>query len=212
MTPVSISGRTPPAQPQKPVSSALIPRADLPHTEVYKLEYTDKYTDHMYEYSYEMVGETCDDGYTVTVSCADCGETYSYENDGHSTNYREVSLGEKGLCGGYIEEEYCRICNTVTDYYISDYYCNWIYIDKVDGKAEYHCMDCGGTKTVTEIRSETDESCVYLVTESVTYKLNGKEIYSYTKSEYEYDHDYEFIYDNNGNVVEGHCKDCGQEW
>jgi len=184
-------------------------------TEVYKLEYTDKYTDHMYEYSYEMVGETCDDGYTVTVSCADCGETYSYENDGHSTNYREVSLGEKGLCGGYIEEEYCRICNTVTDYYISDYYCNWIYIDKVDGKAEYHCMDCGGTKTVTEIRSETDESCVYLVTESVTYKLNGKEIYSYTKSEYEYDHDYEYTYEmlgetcDDGYIYSYVCKSCG---
>ena len=87
------------------------------HIQYYKgeelvLEYTENYygESHKYDNKYVMKGDDCEDGYYVSSYCPVCGDSREYESRGHDREYREVALEEFGLCGGYIEEEYCTIC------------------------------------------------------------------------------------------------------
>lgn len=140
--------------------------------EVYSGKEISNYSSHNYEYTYQFNGATCDDGYRVTYTCTDCGYSDWYTSYGHNTEYYEVDLGELGLCGGYIEECRCYICNTVTDVYNNNY-CNllWIY-DDPSGYSVYKCSDCDSVWKIKENGKEY----------SLIIQKDGKEIYniSYT--------------------------------
>lgn len=171
------------------------------------------YTSHQWEYSYEMYGDSCEDGYHVNEYCTVCGETDSYDSSGHRTQYREVSLREFGLCDGYIREEYCRICNMVTYAYANDW-CDWYYMEtNAEGYMVYECEDCGAFKHIKETRSAKDEACWFTTERTVIY-FQGGEVYRYTSQSSGTSHvyEYEFILQgascNEGVKVNKTCKDC----
>ena len=171
-------------------------------------------TSHQWEETYEMHGNSCEDGYRVNEYCTVCGETDSYNTSGHRTQYREVSLSEFGLCGGYVREEYCRICNMVTYAYANDW-CDFYYMGtNAEGYMVYECDTCGAFKHIKETRSAKDEECCFTTERTVIY-FQGGEVYRYTSLSYGVTHvyEYEFILQGTscaeGVRVNATCKDCG---
>jgi len=61
-------------------------------------------SNHQYEYTYELKGESCEDGVTVTSTCQKCGNEYTQNVDWHMTIEKErIDLSELGcVCGGYL--------------------------------------------------------------------------------------------------------------
>ena len=170
---------------------------------------------HSYKYSYEFNGNSCDDGYTVTRYCENCGSVEYWQESGHITKYREIQLSELGLCGGYIEEHYCEICGTVTSANIYDHGCNWSYMgEDENGNSVYECSSCGATKLRSTIEGEKDENCNFTRTEAYVYLCGGEEIYRYERSYISEAHSYKYSYEFNGDscddgyTVTEYCEDC----
>ena len=176
------------------------------------------YASHNYKYTYTMLGTTCDDGYTRTTTCNNCNYTYtdSRTQYGHDSEWTYTYFNEFGMCGGYAEEYRCRICSTVTSFYVSDYACywNWQY-DDTDGYSVYKCKWCNATKKEKSTSTEKDENCNYTYTEEYIYILNGKMIYNGKETSNYSDHNYEYTYEMFGKTCEdGYkatytCTDCG---
>lgn len=64
---------------------------------------------HYTEYTYEMFGEICEDGYAVTEVCKRCGYISKYKSTGHIFEVNDgVRFPEP--CGGNLVIEVCRVC------------------------------------------------------------------------------------------------------
>ncbi len=186
--------------------------------EVYRYEREWISTEHNVKHEYVLDGETCEDGYTVYETCLDCGYEDSWHGSGHGYETRRIELGEYGLCGGYIHEEYCPMCDTVLKSYIEDYECKWEHTEADEnGNETYVCRSCGATKSVTSSVSEKNESCEYTRFESYVYVVNGKEVYRYEREWISTEHNFkhEYVLDGetceDGYTVYEICTDCGYE-
>ena len=189
--------------------------------EVYKGQKTYNHTDHAYNYSYEMLGTTCYDGYKTIQTCKDCGYTYTNSriDYGHDIDENYVYFSEFGMCDGYIEEWRCKVCNTVTmQMGFSDVkYCNWEWQhDDVDGYSVSKCKDCNAIeKFKADIPTEKDENCFLTETREYFYIVNNKEVYHVNVITDFISHEYEYSYELLGKTCEeGYirtetCIDCG---
>ena len=134
--------------------------------------YTNNYSSstHNWERSYELFGETCDDGYRVTEYCTKCGQKYSWEDGGHYTNVDKYELSEFGLCGGHLAVDYCRVCEKVMDINYEAYRCNWETVEETDTTFTQKCTVCN--VTVTEIYN--DEGYTLII------EKDGEEVFNET--------------------------------
>ena len=173
---------------------------------------------HDYDETYEMLGSSCEDGYYVIRTCSICGESERWHSNGHRYDYREVDLGEFGLCGGYIEEEYCPVCNTILYSYYREKCC-WEYVEETaDGYEKYECCDCHAVKLVYFAETEKDANCQLTRTEVRIYIVKDEEVYRYENSSTYEEHEYQYKYTLNGESCEdGYtlittCADCNIRW
>ncbi len=181
---------------------------------VFAYEQTYENQTHEYEFTYEKQGETCDDGYYVNKYCPNCGESDRYYGSGHQTEWIEIDLAELGLCGGYIEESYCAICDT--EFYSSIHdRCYWECIENTDdGNQVFECEYCGATRLITFHESEKDEDCQYTYTETYVFIVDGEEVYRKAHSYTRESHDYKYNFIMNGaSCMDGYivvvtCGDC----
>jgi hypothetical protein len=83
-------------------------------------EYEVAKTQHDYIASFEMYGETCYDGYLVTYTCSDCGDSYEYGESFYHNTYRVYTINteELGCCEGH--SLYVEACPC--GYYFNYYY------------------------------------------------------------------------------------------
>lgn len=139
------------------------------------------------EYTYEMFGETCEDGYAVKEVCKRCGYISKYKSSGHIFEVNDgVRFPEP--CGGNIEIEVCRICGETVwrKGYFGEHTLERVeernYTDEKGVEHYYYldrCTECGvevsHDEYVISEDSETGGDIVY-ITETVTY--DGKS-YSY---------------------------------
>ena len=172
---------------------------------------------HNWTYEYDMLGETCNDGYNYTKTCTNCNETYTGYRSYHNYIDRKTDFSEYGMCGGYANQSYCDAC----DYsYISvdDYSCNWVYTESSYGYSAYKCSTCGATKKTKSTSSEVDENCQYTYTNFYVYTINGKEVFN-GKESYTYtshgntENYYEMLGETceDGIVCGTRCKTCGYD-
>ena len=173
---------------------------------------------HQYQIEYEMQGETCDDGYYVNRFCPICGESERTFNKGHDEEWTEISLKEFGLCGGFIEQRYCPVCDTVLHSNAHEDCC-WINETADNGEFEvYRCENCNAVKHVYNEVGEKDENCSYDVSTTFVYILNGAEVLRYTRVGHYTDHAYESTYALKGSsctdgvVLIHSCKNCGSRY
>ena len=168
---------------------------------------------HEWEYSYKMLGTTCEDGYECTETCTKCGYKNTSTEYYHRTTYTETDLSALGMCGGSAGETYCTVCKTVT-YASAHDDCWWEFVENVDGYDIYECQNCGATKK--QKISNVQNGCESDVTETIIYIVNGKEIFNYTNRYTSSSHDWECSYEMFGNTCEDgymvteYCTRCGQ--
>ena len=181
---------------------------------IFEYEQTYVSENHEYEITYDMQGDDCEDGYYVNVYCPICGESERYHDWGHNSEWREVDLGEFGLCGGLIEERYCPICDTVLHSNINDN-CYWEFVEtNADGYAVYECQNCGAMKLTCSHDTEKDDNCEYQHTEIAIYIVNGEEVYRYERTYWYQSHKYQYEYILNGSsCTDGYrvittCENC----
>jgi hypothetical protein len=174
------------------------------------------YGNHNSEYTYKMFGATCEDGYEVSELCKDCGYTNSWTNYSHNTTYSDINLGALGLCGGSIDEYRCLVCNTVTEFLVFDYDCNWELQDTdAEGYSVYKCDWCSAVKKYKYTYTEKDENCNQTRTEEYIFILNGNVVYNAKEVSNYSEHDFENTYEMfektcyDGYKVICTCKDCG---
>ena len=162
-------------------------------------------TDHNFQNTYQLQGETCLEGVLVSSHCSDCG--YVSETDymtyGHTDAWKKIELDDLGLCGGYVEERYCPACEVIANIDSSDYVCYWQPVGYVDGYNIYKCENCGATKKTKSFLSEKDENCQYTQIETLIYIVNGQEVYRGEEISCYDDHNITYSYEKLGTT----CRD-----
>ncbi len=185
--------------------------------EVYN--YTRQYTmaTHSYEYTYEMMGETCENGVRVYGVCTVCGETTEYYTGGHNWTTERVYFDTLGMCGGFYRQNVCSICGKKdVSIDVEDYDCNWIHRETVGDTYYYYCEKCGAEKAVTETYGEKNDFCDFEVFVKRQYIVNGVCVLDVESVYYRTEHNFEDTIEMNGATCDegGYlirtCKDCGQ--
>lgn len=173
-------------------------------------------SDHEWEKTAKLLGESCEDGVLNEESCKKCGNYSTYISHDHNSQQKTIPGTDIGLCGGSIVEDRCQRCNTVTNVTFNDYPCIWTFDEEdAEGYDVYHCQICKTVKKVFYLESEKDANCRYTVTESTVYLRDNSEVYRYGRSYQRADHDYEETYEllgdtcEDGYLIHRTCKTCG---
>ena len=172
-------------------------------------------SNHQWQIHYEILGESCEDGYRVTMCCEVCGKTSTYNSWGHEYQTHEIDLNDYGFCGGFVVEEYCAICKTVFDIR-TEYVCPFQYQgENEEGYIIWRCEFCGGTILQLQQRGEKDEHCQIELTVKNIFLMNGEEVYRCEYYRFEDQHNYSCEFEMYGeSCLDGYkawrtCQDCG---
>ncbi len=180
-------------------------------------EFDDSYwtTNHNSYYDFNMLGESCEDGYYLISKCKDCDYSYeeNYLRNYHSTwTVDSIDAGALGFCEGTLRHEKCP-CGKYDNYYLyTDCYFDYDYDTET-----YVCEDCGVVQEETDEVIEVDE-CNTRYDYNYIYTKDGEVILEYTNSHYGEHHtgEYEFVFNDEeagcegGYTGTGTCKDCGK--
>jgi len=197
------------------------------------VEITDTEPDirHELEYTYKLLGTSCNDGYEMVIHCTVCGMTYEMVTEGHNSEEFMLDLSEFGGCTGTILGRRCVICDDVTGIY--NMYQNCIY----DGETTEAVTDSDGivhtvTKKICTVCGFTHVSDEWSVRISDCVVRNYEKTTIYKESEcksviidvIDYDddanHNYEYTYEigegktcEDGYRVYENCTVCGEsDW
>lgn len=178
----------------------------------YEAEYTRVTNNHNSYFSFELLGDTCADGYYVTVHCTYCDYSDTYDQvefcDDHSSELfvGAYDLWDYGMCdGGYLYFYSCP-CNQRGDASYN-YGCDRTptgNTDPLTGMQEYYCEDCG-TYSYDENSVEHDKAnCID--DGAFRFKLvrDGETLLERSYTYQRKHHDYELI--GNDLITEG--TDC----
>lgn len=185
------------------------------------VEKTYEQTQHMTVNVKNLLGETCEEGWTVTVKCIYCD--YGYTNDdvqyGHSNCRLAVyDMAQYGMCGGYVE---IHGCGCGEEEWISNngVLCNWQHqggVDGADGNI-YYCEGCGTQKTEIYTNEIIKEECRRYSSTTVTYTREGETVLEFSISYYDDYHEYLYIGGelngatcNDGYTAYLQCAACGE--
>ena len=149
-----------------------------------KNEYAvDTHYESSYDFTYELLGDSCLDGMIMTGVCSDCGDTMIIE-DVYVENHRtkdEKHIDIDVPCGGTLISSEC-VCGEVNDIRIYDV-CNLlasgIGSKEIDG-VEFDvttetCTECGVVRVHTF--AAVNEDCNVYYPEQIEYILNGETVY-----------------------------------
>ena len=125
------------------------------------------YTEHNYVGKGELMNPesgSCEDGVVVTYTCADCGDSFTKENDWHTEYTHEIiDLTQYGATSGTLEIVGCA-CGYWLDYCFEDLGCktssSWMEINGQEYEV-YTCMDedCEFTYARVNLENRTEGSC-----------------------------------------------------
>ena len=186
--------------------------------EVFSYEMSSVFYTHEYEYTYELEGDTCDDGVKMYGVCKVCGESTNGYTYGHNYVNEEINLADYGLCGGYVTKNCCTICGETGRFVIDDYGCAWMYVNGSDEYNYYVCQNCGAEKYVYISYGEKTENCIVSELYVYQYVVKGVTVLEFEISYRNAIHDYDKeIFMNGANCDEGGyirytCKDCGSSY
>lgn len=182
----------------------------------YSWQITRNTIEHNYMYSFELLGENCEDGVDVTRTCSDCGENDSWTSYYHETYTVEtLDLSQYDFCSNKVYLESCA-CGQ-NGYIHDDGNCNWEGISVDEGFEESRCTQCGIVQQIRWKDIECDEPCVYLKEYEHTYLKDGETlgVLVYVNR----DERHRYVYELNlkegsetcsdGCDVNGVCLDCG---
>ena len=184
-------------------------------TVIYEIYDTRTDSQHVWEYEYELFGESCEEGYRVTEICTVCGESNSWTSEGHRSEWNEIYMGEHGACDAYLRVEVCEICEEIV-YLEGNINCPLNITVKesiVDENGVAHnimkgeCPKCGLLYDYDEW--EESNTCVTTVNRKVVMTINGEVIFDYTQRNVSTSHEFEYEYEFEGESCEGGYKQIG---
>ena len=192
--------------------------------EIYTSQRTYYSEDHDYVVSVELMGTSCEDGYTITGVCKDCGDSYEdYSNSHYSyTKWERYELSEYGACYGYVETYECY-CGYYKDYNYeicpNAVYTTDSYVD-VNGDTHtvhmYNCETCSLCLEIDEFSSK-DNECNVVRYRVASVSIDGEAlIENFVKCDnYGSSHNYGYVFELKGDscedgcIVKRECSDCG---
>lgn len=126
---------------------------------------------HRWVYTYNNKPASCEEGWSCSYSCFDCGKLGGTSSDNYHHSINTIAyydLSRYGMCKGYIEVEDCA-CGKNSRWYFTGEDCVWEYqsTDK-DGVATYYCKTCN-TYCYRSETGERDENCNYTGTERLLF-------------------------------------------
>ncbi len=175
---------------------------------------------HEYVYTFEMLGETCEEGYRLIGTCANCHltnrvEDYYYEHQNWTVEY--IDLEQKGIsCGGNIRRFSCA-CGQEQDVSFNEK-CQWGEPDYgLDNTYEQTCQACETVKSV-ESRSEIINDCLTKVLQTITYTKAGNELLALENDSVQNNHYMRYTLElkqegstcSDGYYAYGRCMRCGE--
>ncbi len=191
-----------------------------------ELEMTSVETQHKYEYTYDLLGDTCDDGVKAVGVCADCGDHNSWSNYGHILDYTYIDLSEHGCCYGELGSEYCVSCGTVIDIR-TNINCPFDVIESemilddeenIIGEISTAICPVCGLKLVDTTIKEYLGNCQYDYHTNAKVYVGEECIFEGNKVRRQERHDYEYTYELEGesctdgvNMVYT-CGECGDTY
>jgi len=174
-------------------------------------------TSHNDVYSYELHGESCDDGVTVTHTCTDCDINDTWTTYYHETHpASSLDLTEYGYCGGKINLHSCA-CGQNSYLYTEKDNCETEQISGEEGFDEYRCVNCGITEQIRWTPIPSDKPCTQLTEYEHTYLKDGQILGTLRNVNYYESHRYlyELVLNDGAEICEdgytvyGSCLDCG---
>ncbi len=159
------------------------------------------YGKHDYRFSYEMKGESCEDGYTVIATCKACGSSYTVAGKGHRYDDGEqtIELKPEGACGMTVSFMQCSLCGETSNGWIERSKCKFLAEreDSTDPDGTVHtiwtneCDRCGMSYIERETRIPTSDPCWLDFSSVTTIFYNGEELFSFTSNGRTSNHDME---------------------
>ena len=177
---------------------------------------------HNYEQRYELKGDTCADGYTVYITCLECGEQNTSQGYGHAFD-KGVNESLNSSCGGHYGYSVCRICGERGEY---DFHLGCFdeggkgssYTDKNGIEhyvVEHECDDCGFSVMLDKYSYDEADCRKVFVNYYIVYDDNGDLVCEFEQKRVSEEHDYEVTYVLDGEDCEDGwtvtyaCRDCG---
>lgn len=180
-------------------------------------------TEHIYLYTYNLLGDSCEDGYTISSKCAYCDAAESYDNiyTDHSNRLIGYYAMPEGSCGGYISLYGCACSKNGRIEY--NYSCDWSEFTPEGGTESgehwYRCDNCGLVEQCTRTLVDDTDPCELIYAEG--YKLfRGDELlvnWSYTQAQENHTYLYTFTLNSEdagcqgGWTAVGTCTVCGYQ-
>ena len=183
------------------------------------------YYEHHWETSYELVGDSCEDGVSVTEICIYCGQTEQYVRFGHGINwdhYDRQVLTPDDCCSILVRRVYSCTCgkeestDTVWEYYA----CEYEHIGSEGNTDYYRCSNCDMTRTETrsmELYPENGD-CWWKSTWTTTYTYKGEVLREESGENYYREHQWTYEYELLGeSCIDGihvirTCAECGESY
>ena len=189
--------------------------------ELFSYVETNTYTNHMYEYTFQLQGTTCQDGYTRTGVCAVCGDVREvmntqYDCSTYLVNYDKIYTSD---CGDILSLEYACACGSNRRFEYRDD-CDWRRMGwNADETAEMSkCDRCGLIRENRYEEIRIPNSCQVEVTRDYTYFLNDEQVGHLYQNYITESHRNEISFQMQGDTCEdGYyvtetCKYCGYVW
>ena len=181
------------------------------------------YESHREIFDLTLLGKTCEDGYTVTMRCLDCGvkESYGTQYGDHGTWAVDRKILSDGqLCGELELITYRCACGQQehTNYEWIGNSCDFTYThhDSETDSSVYLCENCGAQRMMHSRKEQPAGQCLRTNTVWYCFLKNGEELFQFeTKDIYEA-HDFLATFRMNGKTCEeGYyvdevCANCGE--
>lgn len=161
-----------------------------------------KVESHDWLYTYSLKGQTCADGWTYSIKCADCGleEVYDHEVNTHcevNAVSREVVYDAEDICGPvYLLTQSCA-CGAQKRYDVTDACENG---SSVGGT--FTCSDCGLAVDNLYRYEHIPGTCRETVEMTYTISRDGKQVAQVVKTYEQEDHIAVFSFKMNGTTCE----------
>ena len=177
---------------------------------------------HEWQYTYELMGETCEDGVRVYEYCNKCGSQSDWMSKGHRTEYFNMTLS---ACGGNVYGYRCTVCKKVTSLHGMELGCKIELTTEeitdengnvIGERCQGTCPECGIT-ILEETWEEQKSSCVTVEYRRMYIYNDEGTIFEYTQTynntSHEWQTSYEYIKGDScdeGVRVTRYCAKCGE--
>lgn len=198
----------------------------LNEKEIYRYECIYYFVEHVWERDVQLNGESCEDGYTIVMTCKDCGASTTLTGSDHNTyEVERVDLTEYGACYGEIVHYACA-CGQVTDLWVD--FCGYEWTDNQYVDEEGHtvyvevctCPDCGIRRERSYYAVDGDVACEKICYYTNIVTMDGKLVHKldYVRTETEHSYLGEGVLMEgatsceDGVIITYTCKDCGDSY